>query len=65
MPVPRDRGNADSVLVGLCSACLGGGVAAVFLGGGLIEVNLVSVAWAGIAALYMLFAYRCLAMRIS
>jgi uncharacterized membrane protein YeaQ/YmgE (transglycosylase-associated protein family) len=65
MPVPRDGGNLAPVIAGVSSACVGGGLAVFFLGGGLFDFNPYSVAWAANAALYTLFAYRCFAMRAS
>jgi uncharacterized membrane protein YeaQ/YmgE (transglycosylase-associated protein family) len=65
MPVQRDGGNLIAVCVGVSSACVGGTIVATFLGGSVIYLNSLSVAWALNAALYTLFAYRCLAMRGS
>jgi uncharacterized membrane protein YeaQ/YmgE (transglycosylase-associated protein family) len=63
MPVQRDGGNLAAILVGVISACIGGVLAAFFLGGRVIDINSHSVGWALNAALYTLFAYRCLAMK--
>jgi uncharacterized membrane protein YeaQ/YmgE (transglycosylase-associated protein family) len=63
MPVHRDGGTLIAVCVGVTSACVGGTIAATFLGGSVIYLNSLSVGWALNAALYTLFAYRCLAMR--
>jgi uncharacterized membrane protein YeaQ/YmgE (transglycosylase-associated protein family) len=63
MPVPRDRGNLPAVIVGVCSASIGGGLATIVLGGDIFFLNAMSIAWSAIAALYILFAYRCLVMR--
>jgi uncharacterized membrane protein YeaQ/YmgE (transglycosylase-associated protein family) len=63
MPVPRDGGNLTAAIVGVCSACVGGGLAAMFFDGGLIQFNPYSVGWAAAAAMYSVFAYRCLAVR--
>jgi uncharacterized membrane protein YeaQ/YmgE (transglycosylase-associated protein family) len=65
MPVPGDGGNVAPVIVGVSSACVGGGLTVFFLGGGFIYFNTYSVAWAANAALYTLFAFRCFAMRAS
>jgi uncharacterized membrane protein YeaQ/YmgE (transglycosylase-associated protein family) len=65
MPVHRDGGNLVAVCVGVCSACVGGALVAIFLGGGVVYLNSFSVAWALVAALYTLFAYRCFATRGS
>jgi uncharacterized membrane protein YeaQ/YmgE (transglycosylase-associated protein family) len=63
MPVLGDRGNLMAVIVGVCSACIGGAAATTFLGGDLIFLNAMSITWSLVAALYTLFAYRCLALR--
>jgi uncharacterized membrane protein YeaQ/YmgE (transglycosylase-associated protein family) len=65
MPVPRDGGNAVPVIAGMSSACVGGALAVLFLGGGLFYFNPYSIAWAANAALYTLFALRCFAIRAS
>jgi hypothetical protein len=65
MPVPQAGGNVTPVIAGVSSACIGGGLAICFAGGGWIYFNPYSVAWAANAALYTLFAYRCFAMRAS
>jgi uncharacterized membrane protein YeaQ/YmgE (transglycosylase-associated protein family) len=65
MPVQRDGGNLIAVCVGVSSACVGGTIAATFLGGSVIYLNSLSIGWALSAALYTLFVYRCLAMRGS
>lgn len=65
MPIPRDGGNFPPVLVGVIAACLGGAVAAIYVGGGVIYFNAFSIAWALNAALYALFALRCYLTRGS
>jgi uncharacterized membrane protein YeaQ/YmgE (transglycosylase-associated protein family) len=63
MPVPHDGGKLPPVIAGVCTACLGGGLAVVFSIGGLLHFNPYSVAWAAIASMYALFAFRCFTMR--
>jgi uncharacterized membrane protein YeaQ/YmgE (transglycosylase-associated protein family) len=63
MPVQRDGGNLAAICIGVFSACIGGVLATFFLGGSVIDLNSHSVGWALNAALYTLFAYRCLAMK--
>jgi uncharacterized membrane protein YeaQ/YmgE (transglycosylase-associated protein family) len=65
MPVPRDGGKLPPMIAGVCSACVGGGLAVILSGGGVIRFNPYSVASAVTASMYALFAFRCFAMRGS
>jgi uncharacterized membrane protein YeaQ/YmgE (transglycosylase-associated protein family) len=65
MPVPRDSGKLPPIIVAMCSAIVGGGLSAIFLGGELMGFNRHSVTWATIVSMYVLFGFRCLAMRAS
>ncbi len=63
MPGPPAGGMRVALVVGIASACVGG------LVGSIVETrhsNLggLSVVTAGIGAMYVLFAYRCWALRI-
>ena len=62
MPIPRDRGNVPMIIIGITAACAGGALSAFYFGGGITYFNPVSIGWAANAALYVLFASRCLSM---
>jgi uncharacterized membrane protein YeaQ/YmgE (transglycosylase-associated protein family) len=63
MPVPKDKGNALAAGVGVVSAVLAGTLSAIVTNTGVVALNSLSIGSATIGAMYVLFGYRCLAMR--
>jgi len=63
MPLAADHGNRVAATVGVCSAIAGGTLAITWTHAQLGEIDPVSVGVALVSALYILFAYRCLALR--
>ena len=63
MPVAADRGNMVAAAVGISSAIAGGLAGTAWARASLLEINSVAFGAALVSALYVLFAYRCLALR--
>jgi hypothetical protein len=63
MPIENDGGDARYTGVGVAVAVISGAIAAIGSDRSILLVNPLSIAWAANGALYILFGYRCLAMR--
>jgi uncharacterized membrane protein YeaQ/YmgE (transglycosylase-associated protein family) len=65
MPGPPGGGMRVAILIGLIGAFVGGFLGVIFPMDQLLSFNFYACGLALIGSLYLLFAYRCIAMRSS
>ena len=63
MPGPAAGGMYVAILIGILGAFIGGSVATIFPADQSVQFNFYSLGLAVIGSLYLLFAYRCIAIR--
>jgi uncharacterized membrane protein YeaQ/YmgE (transglycosylase-associated protein family) len=63
MPVPMEDGDQANAIVGLLAGLASGSLATIWSHGRIWKIDSTAIAIAVIGVLYLLFAYRCLAMR--